>query len=379
MIPLQTPWVRQWLDVPVGEPLSDMKVLTIDGSTIGGADAALYLSRTIWWAWPLWLVGHIRIVRHVLRRGYAWVAQRWPCAKGACQRPAATRPAWIGWIPLGVLPALAIAARAALPAWAFMWTLAYALYAGFKWLTWWQACATGLRPDWLRSAGYLLLWPGMDARSFLNDSPRHAKPTTASWMSALSTTAVGAVLMWAVVRCVPEHDPLLRGWIGMLGLILLLHFGSFHLMALLWQTAGVDAQPIMQAPLLATSLSDFWGNRWNLGFRHLSHALVFQPLRSRAGAAAASLAVFLASGLMHEAVISLPAGAGYGLPTAYFLLQGIGVLLEHSEFGQRWGLSSGLRGRLFTILFTAAPAYWLFHPPFVTRVVVPFLHALKAC
>ena len=60
----------------------------------------------------------------------------------------------------------------------------------------------------------------------------------------------------------------------MLGLILLLHFGSFHIVALLWQTLGVKATAIISAPLRSTSLGEFWGKRWNLGFRQLSHELI---------------------------------------------------------------------------------------------------------
>ena len=86
---------------------------------------------------------------------------------------------------------------------------------------------------------------------------------------------------------------------------------------------GLHAEPIMRRPLASQSLGEFWGKRWNLGFRNLSHALVFQPLQKRFGAAAGALGAFLASGLIHDLVISVPARAGYGLPTAYFLLQGL--------------------------------------------------------
>ncbi len=44
---------------------------------------------------------------------------------------------WHGWIPLAVLPAAVVAlVPAAWPRWAFMWTLAFAIYCGCKWLTW---------------------------------------------------------------------------------------------------------------------------------------------------------------------------------------------------------------------------------------------------
>src|SRR5580704_14334097 len=78
---------------------------------------------------------------------------------------------------------------------------------------------------------------------------------------------------WVVALSVPPGEPLLRGWVGMLGLILLLHFGAFKIIALLWQSVGVDAKAIMSAPLRSTSLGEFWGKRWNLGFRQLSHEL----------------------------------------------------------------------------------------------------------
>jgi len=169
-----------------------------------------------------------------------------------------------------------------------------------------------------------------------------------------------------------------RGWAGMIGLILLLHFGSFHVVALVWQRLGVDARPIMSAPLHATSLSEFWGRRWNLGFRQLTYDFVFRPLQRAWGAWAATMAVFLVSGLIHELVISVPARGGYGLPTAYFLAQAAGVAVERSRAGRRWGLGRGMRGWLFMAACTAGPAFWLFHPPFVLRVIVPFMKAVRA-
>src|SRR5262249_38299146 len=141
--------------------------------------------------------------------------------------------------------------------------------------------------------------------------------------------------------------PLLRGWFGMLGIILLLHFGLFEVLAYCWRRMGVDAEPVMHAPLLSTSLGEFWGKRWNTAFHELAHKLAFQPLAGPLGPAGATLVVFFISGLVHELVISLPARGGYGLPTAYFVLQGCGVLAERSRFGRRLGLGKGIRGRLF--------------------------------
>jgi hypothetical protein len=220
----------------------------------------------------------------------------------------------IGWLPILVLSLAAISCRNLLPPWVFMWALSFAIFFSLKWLTWWRARTRVSHPAW-RSMAYLLAWPGMDAEAFLDANQRVPSPRSATWLLATLETALGAVLFWIVARSLPAGEPLLRGWTGMLGLILLLHFGSFQLIALTWLTLGVNAKPIMSAPLRATSLAEFWGKRWNLGFRQLSYELIFRPLHRTLGVEAAGLLVFLVSGLIHDLVISLPARAGYGLPT----------------------------------------------------------------
>ena len=282
----------------------------------------------------------------------------------------------VGWMPLAVLPCAAWIVGREMPPWAFMWALAVSMFAGFKWLSWWKARGT-VEHTAARSIGYLSAWPGMDAEVFLSRDARVAQPVAHDWLAAIGKTACGAALLWGVARMTPV-PPLARGWVGMIGLILLLHFGSFHLVALVWRRMGVDARPIMDAPLRATSLSEFWGKRWNLGFRQLSYDFIFRPLERVWGARAAMWAVFLASGLIHELVISVPARGGYGLPTAYFLAQGAGVALERSRAGRRLGLGRGMRGWLWMAVCTAGPAFWLFHPPFVLRVIVPFMKTVRA-
>jgi len=101
-------------------------------------------------------------------------------------------------------------------------------------------------------------------------------------------------------------------------------------------------------------------------------------VRNRSGVVTAMLLSFLASGVIHDLVISVPARGGYGLPTCYFVLQGLGVLFERFLPGKRLGLSSGTRGWLFAVICAGAPAYLLFHPWFVRSVILPFLTAIGA-
>jgi Membrane bound O-acyl transferase family len=258
-----------------------------------------------------------------------------------------------------------------------MWALAFAIFAGLKWVTWWQA-RSGIPHRPARALAYLCAWPGMDAETFLNSSRKPPAPHVREWLGALVKTIFGVVLLFLIARRVPGTQPLLRGWIGLLGLIFLLHFGSFHLIALFWQSRGIVAQPIMSNPARSRTLGEFWGKRWNLGFRQLAHSLIFQPLHRMIGAAAAGFLVFLVSGLLHDLVISLPARGGYGLPTLYFVLQGSGVAIERSRIGHELGLQRGTTASLFMLIVTAAPAFWLFHPPFVLRVIIPFMKAVHA-
>jgi Membrane bound O-acyl transferase family len=282
-----------------------------------------------------------------------------------------------GWLPISILPFAVAACHNLLPPWVFMWILSFTIYLSLKWLTWWNARSRITHPVW-RSAAYLLTWPGMDADTFLDAGQPVPPPALTMWLWATFETILGATLLWVVARSIPPGQSLLRGWVGMLGLILLLHFGTFQLLALLWRSLGVKAEPIMSAPLRSTSLGEFWGKRWNLGFRQLAHELIFRPLYPRLGPTTAGLLVFLVSGLIHDFVISLPARGGYGLPTLYFLLQGTGVTIERSAFGKRLGLGQRLRGWCFAMVFLTVPVFGLFHPWFVSRVILPFMRAIHA-
>jgi hypothetical protein len=254
------------------------------------------------------------------------------------------------------------------PPWVVMWATASALFAACKWLTWRRTPAA---PAW-RHAAYLVAWPGMDAAAFLSPSARVRRPSAGEWLFAAAKLALGIGLVWGVVRFVPSELPLVRGWVGMVGVVFVLHFGAFHLLSCAWRTVGVNAKPLMHWPILATGVSDFWGRRWNTAFRDLTHRFLFRPLAARVGPRAGLFAGFVVSGLAHELVITVPAGGGYGLPTMYFVLQGAGLLAERA-----WRLR-GWRGRLFAAVVVVGPAGLLFPPVFVTRVVLPFLTAIGA-
>ena len=370
--PLQQEWVRRRLNLTREQALEEMRVLTPVGDIFGGADAVIFLFRQLWWATPLAVLARLRCAHAMLDRLYRSIAAHRACAINPTHSPAI--PARTRWIALAILPLAALSAKPFVPAWVFMWLMAVAIFFGCKWLTLGRATQRARRVCPFRAAAYLFVWPGMDAARFLSPelTPR-ASRTAMMKNAALAVirTLVGALLLFAVAR--HATAPLLAGWAGMVGMILILHFGLFDLASIGLSALRVDAPPIMNRPLRSTSVSEFWGRRWNGAFNDLALRLMFRPVARRSGLVMATLVAFAASGLIHELVISLPAGAGYGLPTGYFLLQGLAVLGE-----RKWNaLRRGISGWLFTIV-VAVPAYWLFHPPFVRHVIVPFMQAIGA-
>jgi hypothetical protein len=286
-----------------------------------------------------------------------------------------------GWLAVSLALVVTTAlwlATEGLPAWVRMWLLVGAEVFAVKWLMLRHAAARGCIAPLRRRLAFFLLWAGTDAKRFLS---RPAHPSTlagaaSEWRWAVVKLLAGVGLLAAGVKLARTHD-LAGAWLGMMGLVLIGHFGCVHLLSLAWRARGVDAPPLMRTPTAATSLADFWGARWNLAFAVPARELILKPLARRAGTGVATMTVFAASGLLHESVISLPADAGWGLPTAYFLFQGFAVLMEKSALGRALGLGHGLRGWCYVFACTAGPAWWLFHAGFAHNVILPMLFTLN--
>ena len=357
-VPLQAAWVRERLNLSEQELMLEMRVLEPSGMVVGGAAALLLLARNFWWTLPLVWLAKVPGVFRLLDAGYRWLAARRSCFNGACTVPRKRRYGLILFLPLWVPFAVWN-----LPAWLFMWVMAGGLWLALKLYTFPDAPRRGLARWW----AYLLAWPGMDAPEFLGDAdvPR---PAWRDWSFGAINIGLGTALIYFGARAAHPFSPLLAGWVAMIGIVLALHFGAFKCLALLWRALGIPATPIMDAPLLSRSLSEFWGRRWNTGFSIPARRYLMEPIARRFGAIAGLLTVFLMSGLVHELVISVPAKAGYGLPTIYFLIQAVALIAERKTNANR----------LWTFVCVAAPAFILFHPPFVHRVIIPFLKVIGA-
>jgi hypothetical protein len=324
----------------------------------------------------------------------------------------------LDYLPLVVGPAAAWSTRHAMPSWIAMWCMAFAVYFGLKWLVGRRTRPAPVGQTPRRFAAWFFLWPGMNPAPFFADgsagrrttdpvadgsagrrkstvadhsagrrSGKPAAPVPAvrsaltssrrEWLVAGAKTVAGLALVGLIAPRMLSFSSFIAGWIGMVGLILLLHSGSFHLAALAWKRAGVAVEPLMADPLRASSLADFWGRRWNRAFRDLVDPLVFRPLVGRFGPRLASWGVFLFSGLVHDLVITVPAGGGYGLPTLYFLLQAAVIELTHSPIGKRWRLRTGFRARVLAAVTLIVPLGLLAPRPFVENCIVPMVRLFE--
>jgi hypothetical protein len=266
-----------------------------------------------------------------------------------------------------------VAQRQQFPSWLLMWLLAGMVFAGLKLLSWLHLqdpfALTGSR-----LAGYFFLWPGMRPQPFMPGPPRFASLRQNLAARGMANLLVGLLLLGlALLVKAPWWLP---AWLAMAGFSFVVHFGVFDLLAAAWRRAGVPVEKLFVCPVAARSLADFWGNRWNRAFSAFARDLLFVPAARHVGAAGATLIVFGFSGVIHELVISLPAGGGYGGPLLYFLIQGLLLLAENSPVLRARLRHRSQYARLWTAAAVLGPMPFLFHPPFLHRVVLPFVAAL---
>lgn len=201
-------------------------------------------------------------------------------------------------------------------------------------------------------------WPGMRPSIFTRRRNADVDAAIEIATGGLLSLTAGAAL-FVVARGL--HSTLL----ALPALSLMLHFGFFDLLAAVHRWRGVPVDKLFRAPLTSRSLGEFWSRRWNIGFSEMISLVVHRPLRRHASEGVALAGSFLASGLLHELAISVPAGAGYGWPTAYFLLHGALVAIERKM--------ARPPGQLWTLFWLAAPLPLLFHAAFLRTVIGPLV------
>jgi len=143
---------------------------------------------------------------------------------------------------------------------------------------------------------------------------------------------------------------------------------------------GYKVKQTMRNPMLeATSPSDFWGRRWNVLVHSVMKRGVYKPVRKYSSSpVAASLAVFIASGLFHEWLVHVvflhnrPSSSStsevlLGSNTAFFVWNFVIIVSEKVLTGTKGVKSLGkmIPSLLlpFAIIMTSLPmAHWFGNP-----------------
>jgi len=216
-------------------------------------------------------------------------------------------------------------------------------------------------------------WYGMQPRQFLKGEVTAANAPVPSVSGILLNALTGAALLWLVPHLLPAVTPrTVRFWIALVGFCFLTLFARLDIAALIFRLMGFAVEKLMDCPIAATTLGDFWGRRWNRIVSGMLREVIFFPMARWAGARVALFTVFAYSGLYHEGV-SFMAGSGYGGPSLYFLIQYLGVAIENSRPGRRLLQARPWLGRAWTWAVVVLPVGLFLHPELVEGYLVPLL------
>lgn len=215
---------------------------------------------------------------------------------------------------------------------------------------------------------YWTVWPGMRLTGF-------TKQATRAELSWLRRGIGGVVLGSAVLATTAYTSPndQIAGWLTVVGLITLVHFGYADVLSWLLRRRGFQTTRLFMKPEQSKTLNEFWSKRWNLAFVEMDLLLFMRPLR-KISKRWAPLLMLVVSGLLHELALSYPAGGGWGLPMIYFVIHGIGMHLERMSWFRR------LDDRIkpwWTRILVLAPVGLVFHQPFRDAVPLQLLHLLQ--
>lgn len=205
---------------------------------------------------------------------------------------------------------------------------------------------------------FAFLWFGMDPGSFRvrRDGLTWRRDVAIGLLFMLIGT-LGAWLVWAM------------GWRHILVMFLPMslgfHFGALRVLKGGLRAAGFPVRTLFPNVLETNGIGDFWSRRWNTGYSQMMQRSVGRPLGALLGENAGIMAVFVASGLLHELAITLPVRSGFGLPTLYFTLHGMLAVVE-KKMGRPLG-------KVPALLAVVLPLGWLFPPAFQTEVIAECL------
>lgn len=219
---------------------------------------------------------------------------------------------------------------------------------------------------------FAIPWPGFDEGRF---SARLEDQSSWPRLVGGSTRLIVGLVVLSVAAAGLEAWGEVATWLGIAGVLLVVHLGYAEILTWCVQKLGFGVRPLFDRPWASRSLGEFWTRRWNVAFVEMDRALYLPLLRWRLKPRAAAFGVFVLSGVLHEMAISYPAGAGYGLPMTYFGIHAVAVFAERSVLRVRdW---PAWLARIWTVSLVLVPLPLLFHEAFRTELIVPLLEMIE--
>jgi len=110
--------------------------------------------------------------------------------------------------------------------------------------------------------------------------------------------------------------------------------------------------PIFNHPWFSTSLSQFWSKRWHQLFRDVFVSFGGEPLTLLMGPVGGILGAFFVSGVLHTLGLwGMGRGGEFIKVTGFFMMHGVGVLLEYSWKQLTGSRVDGFFGRVWTLVW----------------------------
>jgi alginate O-acetyltransferase complex protein AlgI len=221
---------------------------------------------------------------------------------------------------------------------------------------------------------YWTVWPGVRPDQFVRPD-KFDEPDSALFVWGYAYLLGGFGLAVASLLAVPYIGVAGSTWLLIAAFLAAVHQGLGRILPFGLRWLGYPVEPLFNAPLQSAGVADFWSDRWNRPFIGMNRLLLTKPLADRFNIKVAAVGGFLASGVVHELAISYPAGAGWGLPFLYFVVQGVLYTVEQEFFP---GDEATPGRRLWTYLAVLGPVPLLFHGPFRMTFLAPLVEGGRA-
>lgn len=207
----------------------------------------------------------------------------------------------------------------------------------------------------------------VDVPTLKRAPPRVASESLVRLATHALVLAAGAVLVWLAPAATSSR--LACRWLG--GVLIV--YGYIEVIASAARAClalvGFDVAPMQRDPILARSVGELWGERWNRVVSTWLRRQLFVPVARRTGSASAGVvAAFAWSTFLHAFMVAAALGlAPAATMGSYFVVQGVGVLVESRLTVHRWPRPLA---HAWTILWVVGPS-WLFVGPLLEIFGVP--------